>query len=162
MSEKTYYQILQVDVSADPEVITAAYKRLAMKYHPDTNSDRAGATARMQELNHAYDVLNDPLKRAAYDRGLRASTPPQQQARPPQAGPVPPRAAPGAHAPSAGTSSLFTPRNLATFGALAVGLLVLSLVGFGRVSPIELLVIGGVALLLTRPVSEWLASRFRK
>jgi hypothetical protein len=61
-----YYQILQVDPSADPEIIEAAYKRLVRKYHPDVNAS-PDATARMQEINEAYAVLNDPAQRAAYD-----------------------------------------------------------------------------------------------
>jgi len=64
---KDYYKILQVDPSAEAEVIAAAYKRLALKYHPDTNKDR-NATLRMQEINEAYEVLHDPIKRAEYDR----------------------------------------------------------------------------------------------
>jgi hypothetical protein len=63
---KNYYQILQVDPSAEPEVINAAYKRLSIKYHPDTNrSDNANQ--RMQEINEAYQVLKDPTRRAHYD-----------------------------------------------------------------------------------------------
>ena len=61
-----YYKILQVDPSAEDEVIAAAFKRLALKYHPDTNK-AADATARMQEINTAYTILSDPKKRASYD-----------------------------------------------------------------------------------------------
>jgi hypothetical protein len=64
---KDYYQILQVDPEADPEVIAAAYRRLSLKYHPDT-SRAADATLRMQQINEAYDVLRNPVKRARYDR----------------------------------------------------------------------------------------------
>lgn len=67
--QKTYYQILQVDPNADPEVITAAYKRLSLKYHPDTNRS-SDANLRMQEINEAYQALNDPAQRASYDRYL--------------------------------------------------------------------------------------------
>jgi curved DNA-binding protein CbpA len=63
---KNYYQILQVDPSAEPEIITAAYKRLSIKYHPDTNQSN-DATRRMQEINEAYQVLKDPASRAHYD-----------------------------------------------------------------------------------------------
>ena len=62
-----YYKILQVDPSADPEVITAAYRRLAVKYHPDTNS-APDALPRMQKINEAYAILSDPKQRAIYDR----------------------------------------------------------------------------------------------
>jgi len=67
MSEyKNYYRILQVDPSAEPEVIVAAYKRLALKYHPDTNKS-SEALGRMQEINEAYSILNDPVKRSNYN-----------------------------------------------------------------------------------------------
>ena len=66
-SKRSYYDILQVSIFAEQEVIEAAYKRLAQKYHPDMNSS-ANATRKMQELNEAHDVLRDPVKRAEYDR----------------------------------------------------------------------------------------------
>ena len=55
-SKRSYYDILQVSIFAEQEVIEAAYKRLAQKYHPDMNSS-ANATRKMQELNEAHDVL---------------------------------------------------------------------------------------------------------
>jgi hypothetical protein len=61
------YRVLQVDPSAEPEVIEAAYKRLARKYHPDLNADPRAAE-RMKELSAAYDVLRDRDRRAEYDR----------------------------------------------------------------------------------------------
>lgn len=64
------YEILQVARHADPEVINAAYRRLARKYHPDLNPG-PDAGARMQDLNWAYEVLRDPLRRASIDRELR-------------------------------------------------------------------------------------------
>ncbi len=64
---KNYYQLLQVDPSAEPEVIKAAYRRLADKYHPDKNK-APEAEERMAEINHAYTVLGDPARRAAYDQ----------------------------------------------------------------------------------------------
>jgi curved DNA-binding protein CbpA len=67
MEKKNYYKILQVDPSAEPEVIVAAYKRLALKYHPDTNKS-SDATQRMQEINSAYQILSDPLARSFYDK----------------------------------------------------------------------------------------------
>jgi hypothetical protein len=60
-----YYRVLQVDPEADPDVVEAAYKRLARKYHPDLNPD-PDANQRMQEINLAYEVLGDPEKRAEY------------------------------------------------------------------------------------------------
>lgn len=68
MGSKDYYKILQVDPSAEPEVIASVYKRLAQKYHPDKNKSPS-ATRRMQEINEAYEVLSDPVKRAQYDSG---------------------------------------------------------------------------------------------
>jgi hypothetical protein len=64
---KDYYDILQVSKSAEQVVIEGAYKRLALKYHPDTSSS-TNSTSKMQELNEAYSVLRDPVKRAEYDR----------------------------------------------------------------------------------------------
>jgi curved DNA-binding protein CbpA len=67
--EKNYYQVLQVDPNADPDVISAAYKRLSVKYHPDKNP-AGDANERMQELNEAYQVLMDPARRRWYDASL--------------------------------------------------------------------------------------------
>ncbi len=66
---KTYYQVLQVDPLAEPEVVDAAFKRLALKYHPDTSTD-PDASSRMRELLVARDLLTNPDKRAAYDKWL--------------------------------------------------------------------------------------------
>ena len=66
-SQDDYYKILQVDSAADPDIIAVAYKRLARKYHPDTNPSPE-ATHRMQALNTAYRVLRDPITRTQYDR----------------------------------------------------------------------------------------------
>ena len=65
------YKILQVDPDADTEVIEAAYKRLARRYHPDLNH-AAWAVSRMKELNTAYQTLRAPRLRALYD-GQRAT-----------------------------------------------------------------------------------------
>lgn len=67
---KSYYEILQVDPEAEQEVIEAAYRRLARKYHPDTNKS-PDAKVKMQHFNEAYSVLRDPVTRAQYDKGLR-------------------------------------------------------------------------------------------
>ena len=61
------YEILQVHPSAHPEVIQAAYRRLAQIYNPDRNRV-ADAAARMAEINRAYEVLRNHRQRAAYDR----------------------------------------------------------------------------------------------
>ncbi len=65
-SETDYYTILQVDPRAEPEVIQAAYRRLAAKHHPDLNPS-PDAMERMKLLNAAYEVLSDPVKRREHD-----------------------------------------------------------------------------------------------
>jgi molecular chaperone DnaJ len=65
---KDYYAILGVDKSASADELKKAYRKLAMKYHPDQNKDNKEAEAKFKELNEAYDVLKDEQKRAAYDR----------------------------------------------------------------------------------------------
>jgi DnaJ-class molecular chaperone len=66
---RTLYQVLQVDPLADPEVIDAAFKRLAFKVHPD-RSTAPDAPGRMRELIEAREVLSDPKRRAIYDRSI--------------------------------------------------------------------------------------------
>lgn len=61
------YESLQVSRHAEIEVITAAYRSLARKYHPDKNTSPV-STQRMQEINAAYEILKDPVKRKEYDR----------------------------------------------------------------------------------------------
>jgi curved DNA-binding protein CbpA len=61
------YKVLQVDPEADPEVIQAAYRRLAQKYHPDLAAD-GDAARRMVAINDAWAILRDPETRAAFDR----------------------------------------------------------------------------------------------
>jgi molecular chaperone DnaJ len=63
-----YYEILGVSKDADPEKIKKAYRKLAMKYHPDRNSGSEESEARFKEIVEAYEVLKDPQSRAAYDR----------------------------------------------------------------------------------------------
>ena len=76
----TFYQVLQVDPAADPEVIEAAFKRLALKYHPDRSTDPE-ASNRMRAILEAKKVLSDDAKRRAYDRSL--GLPPREPERPP-------------------------------------------------------------------------------
>ena len=62
-----YYKVLGVDRKASQEDIKKAYRKLARKYHPDTNKD-AGAEDRFKQISEAYDTLSDPDKRKKYDR----------------------------------------------------------------------------------------------
>mgnify|MGYP000274081118 CR=1 FL=1 len=67
--KRTFYQVLQVDPAADPEVIEAAFRRLAMKYHPDTSTDPE-ASERMREILEAREILCDEDRRLHYDRSI--------------------------------------------------------------------------------------------
>ncbi|GAA1968496.1 molecular chaperone DnaJ [Nocardioides panacihumi] len=62
------YELLGVDRDADDATIKKAYRKLAREYHPDVNPDPV-AQDRFKEVSHAYEILSDPQKRAAYDRG---------------------------------------------------------------------------------------------
>ncbi|KAK9713965.1 hypothetical protein RND81_06G061900 [Saponaria officinalis] len=64
---KDYYRILEVDYDATDESIRSNYIRLALKWHPDKKKDEDGATSKFQEINEAYQVLIDPIKRQEYD-----------------------------------------------------------------------------------------------
>ncbi len=70
-----FYSVLEVERSASDEDIKKAYRRLAMKWHPDRNNGSKEAEERFKDITEAYDVLRDPQKRAVYDRygeaGLR-------------------------------------------------------------------------------------------
>ena len=64
-----YYKVLGVGKNASDEEIKKAYRKLARKYHPDTNQGDKKAEERFKEISQAHDVLADPDKRKAYDRG---------------------------------------------------------------------------------------------
>ena len=68
MAKQDYYATLEAARDASPDTLKKAYRKLAMKYHPDRNPGDKAAEARFKELNEAYDVLKDDQKRAAYDR----------------------------------------------------------------------------------------------
>jgi molecular chaperone DnaJ len=63
-----FYETLGCTRTASPEDIKKAYRKLAMEHHPDRNQGNKDAEKKFKELNHAYDILKDPDKRAAYDR----------------------------------------------------------------------------------------------
>ncbi len=71
-SRPDYYKTLGVGKKATPEEIKKAYRKLARKYHPDTNPDDKNAEARFKEISQAHDVLGDPEKRKQYDSGSGA------------------------------------------------------------------------------------------
>ena len=68
--KKNYYDILGVDKKASASDIKAAYRKLAMKYHPDRNQGNAEAAEKFKEVNEAHETLSDEQKRAAYDYEL--------------------------------------------------------------------------------------------
>ncbi len=68
MSKRDYYQVLDVPRTASEADVKKAYRRLAMKFHPDRNPDDHESTDKFKEVKEAYEVLIDPGKRAAYDQ----------------------------------------------------------------------------------------------
>lgn len=149
MTTRNYYRILQVDPSAEPEVIHAAYKRLALKYHPDTNPDKQ-STAKMQEINEAYNVLSDPHQRLQYDNFIKqaagnlAQRPPSQQER-------------REHADRVIGASF-----LANF--ISASMLLIVLVGFifRKIGLVELIIIIILAVVITMPRIRQLEKYFRR
>lgn len=94
---RTFYEVLMVSQRADRDVITVVYRHLAKRYHPDRD-ESPEAAKRMAELNEAYATLNDPAKRAAYDKsiGIRLNQTPvvrKGDGRPTRAGAANPSAA---------------------------------------------------------------------
>ncbi len=68
MAKRDYYDILGVDKGAEQDVIKKAYRKIALKYHPDRNPDNPEAEDKFKEAAEAYEVLSDADKRARYDR----------------------------------------------------------------------------------------------
>ena len=66
--KRDYYEVLGVSRNADAAAIKKAYRKLAKKYHPDSNEGNATAAERFKEVNEAYDVLSDEKKRKLYDQ----------------------------------------------------------------------------------------------
>ena len=68
MSKRDYYEVLGVDRNASEKEIKKAYRRVAMKHHPDRNPDNKAAEEKFKEASEAYEVLSDDQKRGAYDQ----------------------------------------------------------------------------------------------
>ena len=68
MAKADFYETLGVAKTADEKELKSAFRKLAMKFHPDKNPDDKDAERKFKEINEAYEMLKDPQKRAAYDR----------------------------------------------------------------------------------------------
>lgn len=68
MSERDYYEVLGVSKDASSAELKKAYRRLAMKFHPDRNQDNPEAESKFKEAKEAFEVLDNPQKRSAYDQ----------------------------------------------------------------------------------------------
>ncbi len=68
MAKRDYYEVLELDRKATPDEIKKAYRKMAVKYHPDKNPGDKTAEEKFKEVGEAYEALSDPNKRAAYDQ----------------------------------------------------------------------------------------------
>src|SRR5579862_3436798 len=80
MAKRDYYQVLGVDRNACDEEIKKAYRKLAVKFHPDKNPGDKSAEENFKEIGEAYEALSDPQKRAAYDQYGHAAFDPRARA----------------------------------------------------------------------------------
>ncbi len=76
MAKRDFYEVLSVSRDADDDAIKKAYRRLAMKHHPDRNPDDKSAEEKFKEAKEAYEILSDANKRAAYDQHGHAGVDP--------------------------------------------------------------------------------------
>ena len=86
MSKRDYYEVLGVSRDVNDAELKKAYRRLAMKHHPDRNADNPEAEEKFKEAKEAYDILSDAQKRAAYDQYGHAGVDPSMGGRPGAAG----------------------------------------------------------------------------
>ena len=68
MANKDYYEVLGLEKGASDDEIKRAFRKLAIKYHPDKNQGNKEAEEKFKEINEAYQVLSDPEKKARYDQ----------------------------------------------------------------------------------------------
>ena len=124
-----HYDTLEVSARASPEVLRAAYRSLIQRFHPDRRPDDPEAATRAAAITEAYDVLSDPVRRAAYDEWLAAQ---QAPAAPVAGGPVPSAAskapAAAARARAGGSRSAPRPAPAASGGPWVLGLLLMAIV----------------------------------
>lgn len=86
MSKRDYYEVLSVSRDVNDADLKKAYRRLAMKHHPDRNTDNPEAEEKFKESKEAYEILSDAQKRAAYDQYGHAGVDPSMGGRPGAAG----------------------------------------------------------------------------
>ncbi|MBZ0515894.1 DnaJ domain-containing protein, partial [Clostridioides difficile] len=67
-TKRDYYEVLGISKGAEAQEIKKAYRKLAMKYHPDRNPGDKEAEEKFKEINEAYEVLSDDTKRKTYDQ----------------------------------------------------------------------------------------------
>ena len=72
MEDFDFYKVLGLDKNATQEQIKSAYRKLAIKYHPDKNPGDKNAEEMFKKISVAYDTLSDPKKRADYDNGIKS------------------------------------------------------------------------------------------
>jgi len=77
VSKRDYYEVLGVDKNADEKEIKKAYRKMAMKHHPDRNPDDKKSEEKFREASEAYEILSSPEKRQRYDQFGHAGVDPQ-------------------------------------------------------------------------------------